>query len=129
MTNLKRIVHSSVSALTATISFVAISGKTRYELGAALLILSLASIIIALIIGIGGTLTNVRLIARVGCAVIVGFLGLIPIEKAADSMNWPAFGSHGMGEVGYFVAVPIISVIAYFGLRRVPGLSKSQWTA
>jgi hypothetical protein len=125
MTNLRRIVLSSVSALTATISFAAISGKTRYELAAALLILSLSSTLIALIVGIRGTVGKVRLIARVGCAVIVAFLGLIPIEMAADSADWSAFGSHGMGEVGYFVVVPIVSVIVYYGLRRVPGLRES----
>jgi len=125
MTTLRRIVISSIFALTATISFVTVSGKTRYEFAVALLILSLSSAIIALLVGIGGTVRKVRLTARVGCAVIVAFLGLIPIEKAADSMNYPALGSHGMGEVGYFLVVPIITVIVYSGLKRVPGLRES----
>jgi len=127
MSNLKRIVLSSISAVTATMSFVAVSANThiRYEFGIALLILSLASMIIALIVVIGGTLRKVRLIARVGGAVIVAFLGLIPIEKAAEFMNYPALGSHGMGEVGYFVVVPITSVIVYFVLKQASGLRES----
>jgi hypothetical protein len=116
---------STISGLTATISFVSVFGNTRFELGFALLALSISSAIVALIVGIGGTLRNVGFIARFGCAFIVGFLGLIPIEKAADSMNLAILGSWAMAHGSYFVVVPTIGAAVYFALGWVPGLRES----
>ncbi len=128
MTRLRRAIGSLTLGLASAISlvgaFVWVPADAAFPLRLAVLVLSLASAMMAVTIGAGASRSWSGVIARAGLAAAAGFLSLVPVSVLGDGMNWPAVNSWALNHGAFLLVVPAIGIVAYVAMGLVATLAR-----
>lgn len=60
----------------------------------------------------GGVLTGL-------CAIVIGFLLMVPLARVFDAMNWAVFNTWGLAHGSFIFAWPMLAYASFRFLRTV----------